>query len=122
MGVAALELDEAVILHLAHHTDEVTAPKLAQVFGRESLGQQALGQHKIIGSRGQTSDAAIAVEVRANAHVVYAGYVDKVHDVSDSVYDGGLAVFAQEALIEGGLHHAVGSSSVRSWSSVRLRG
>ena len=74
---------------------KLPAQSFAQVFLRESFGHaRALRQHEIIGCRGKSAHAAVAVEVRADADVVDAGHFNHIHDVAHGVDERCLAVFA----------------------------
>ena len=97
-------------MHLAHDAEEIASPEFAQVFLRESFGHEALRQHEIIGCRGESAHAAVAVEVRADADVVDAGHFNHIHDVAHGVDERCLAVFAQESVVEGGLCDTVAGS------------
>ena len=96
-------------MHPSHDAKEVAAPDFGQIFVGETLGLQTAGQLNEFGSVGQSRHTAVAVEIGADAHVVYAGHRNHVQEVAQCVVDGGVRIVrAQETGVEGALRHSPG--------------
>ena len=91
-----------------HDAHEVAAPDLGDVGVGEALGQEAEGDLDHLAGRLAADEAAAAVEVGADADVIWADEPDDVHDVADGVAEGGTVriVVVDESAIKADLHHA----------------
>lgn len=94
-------------LHLAHHPQEVSAPYLGDVCFGESVFQQADGDVDKIVVAVAAFHATAAVEVGADAYMVYARYFNHVQQVVHKVAEvGALGIRVQELVYQAGLCHA----------------
>lgn len=93
-------------LYLFHHPEEISTPYLGDVCFCKSMFQQTDGDIDEIIVPIASFDPASTVEVRANAHVVYACHFNHVQQVFHEVRKVGfLGIRVQELVYQAGLSH-----------------
>ena len=94
-------------LHLRHDAEEISSPQFFEVVVGEAFGLQTTREVDEFGSRSKSWHSAIAVEVCADANVVYAGHVDHMEHMCHSIVNGGIGfIGAKKTAIEGALCHS----------------
>ena len=94
------------VLYLFHHPEEISTPYLGDVCFCKSMFQQTDGDIDEIIVPIASFDPASTVEVRANAHVVYACHFNHVQQVFHEVRKVGfLGIRVQELVYQAGLSH-----------------
>ena len=96
------------VLNLPHDAEEVLTPYLLEVGVGEAFGLEVTGEVEHLGGVGAADDAAIAIEVGADAHMVDASHIHHVDDVAHGIAYGGRAfgLGTEEAAVEAHLCHA----------------
>lgn len=97
-------------LYFVHHAQEVSTPQQAEVVFAVVGCQQPAGELDDFGGRIAAADAAVAVEIGADAYVFDAHDTHQVLDMGNGIEDTGFAFLPQEATVQADLGYAAAGS------------
>ncbi len=93
------------VLHLRHHSEPVASPNLGDILLAILAAQQLEGEVDEFRRISKSSDAAISIKVGTQTYMVDAHHIDGMLQMGNGIHDVGLALLAQESMIERGMSH-----------------
>ena len=91
---------------LKQHTQEVSAPDFAEVLIRETLCLKAARKMNHVGSRSQSGDTTIPIEITTYTYVVNTCHLNHVEYMTHGIIYGCALRFSEKTRIESSLRNA----------------
>ncbi len=93
------------VLYLRHHSEPVASPNLGNILLAIFAAQQLEGEIDEFRRIGKSADASISIKVGSQTYVVDTHHIDGMLQMGNGIHDVGLALLAQESMIERSMSH-----------------